>query len=173
MKSRPQSSKKRLIWAVAFVVSGLFLAIFGEISWGGHSCPAEFPGQQPCMFLSDWVNLVMTIAGLALLVFGATILILDRKNSQPKSRTRVPNVIVAVILIVLATPLLLFSVNPVQQGCLLSENACIAIYVQEARFQFIAYFSVGAALLAVAMLFLVRGREIYHGIELERGASQV
>ena len=173
MKSQPQSGKNRLIWAVAFVTLGLFLAVFGVVSGGGHSCPLEFPGQQPCMFLSDWVNLVLRIAGLALLAFGATILILDRKNSQPQSRTRVLNVIVAVILIVLATPLLLFSVNPVQQGCLLSEDACIAIYVQEARFQFIAYFSMGAALLAVGMLFLVRGREPSTVSNSQRGASQV
>jgi hypothetical protein len=64
----------------------------------------------------------------------------------------------AIILIIFGTAFLVISVNPVTLTCLLTSDACYTFYLQSIRDWFIAYFTMGATSMAVAILFLYLGR---------------
>lgn len=84
------------------------------------------------------------------------------------------NLVFATVLIIFGTVLLVVSVKPVtSEGCLLTADACYAFYVQAVRDWFIAYFSMGSALMVVAILFLYGGRTRENGKRTRVGESKL
>jgi hypothetical protein len=67
----------------------------------------------------------------------------------------------ALITMTLGTVVLLISITPVPSPlpCLLTQDACAATFQQEALQNFIAWFSMGTILMAIAVAFLFLGRD--------------
>jgi hypothetical protein len=71
------------------------------------------------------------------------------------------NLKIALILMIIGAVLLMISVSPYQSpglGCTLTQDACAQVAAQEATTHFFEFLIYGVALMSIAIVFLIIGR---------------